>query len=137
MVFLVKELLLNSIATPLYLYFAVFVVPRRVANAKLLFIFGTAGNRLLFVTVLGIRKSKKIQMMLRFFVLFPYDVTQLSLLLRFFHLSKVSASKKFIIMDCSGLTDSVFFLHSLVYKFLSGFFSCKSAHLSLVTVVNV
>ena len=51
-----RMLLLNSISTPLYLYFAVFVVPRRVVNAKLLFIFGTAGNRLLFVTVLGIRK---------------------------------------------------------------------------------
>ena len=77
-------LLLNSVATPLYLYFAVFVVPRKVANAKLLFIFVTAGNRLLFVTVLGIRKSKQIQMTLCFFVLFPYDVTQLSLFQRFF-----------------------------------------------------
>ena len=77
-------LLLNSVATLLYLYFAVFVVSRRVANAKLLFIFVTAGNRLLFVTVLGIRKSKNIQMMLRFFVLFSYDVTQLSLFQRFF-----------------------------------------------------
>ena len=37
-----SRLLLTSVATPLYLYFAVFVVPRRVANAKLMFIFGTA-----------------------------------------------------------------------------------------------
>ena len=54
-----RILLLNSVATPLYLYFAVFVLPRRVANAKLLLIFGTAGNRLLFITVLGTKKSKK------------------------------------------------------------------------------
>ena len=51
-----RMLLLNSVLTPLYLYFSVFVVPRRVANVKLLFIFGTAGNILLFVTVLGIKK---------------------------------------------------------------------------------
>ena len=48
--------LLNSVATLLYLYFAVFVVPRRVANAKLLFTFVTVGNRMFFVTVLGIRR---------------------------------------------------------------------------------
>ena len=83
-VFESRMLLLNSVATPLHLYFAVFVVPRRVANAKLLFIFETAGNRLRFVTMLGIKKSKTIQMMLRFFVLFPYDVMQLLLFLRFF-----------------------------------------------------
>ena len=76
-----RMLLLNSVVTPLYLYFAVFVVPRRVANAKLLFIFGTAWKQ---ITILGIKKSLKIQKMLRFFVLFPYDVTQLSLFLRFF-----------------------------------------------------
>ena len=76
-------LLLNSVATPLYLYFAVFVVPRRVANAKLLFTFVTARNRMFFVTVLGIRRPSRIKIMLRFFVLFPYDVTQLSLFLRF------------------------------------------------------
>ena len=51
-----RILLLNFVATHLYLYFAVFVVPRRVANAKLMFIFGTARNRLLFVKVLGIKK---------------------------------------------------------------------------------
>ena len=50
-------LLLNSVATPLYLYFTVFVVPRKVANAKLLFTFVAVGNRMFFVTVLGIRKS--------------------------------------------------------------------------------
>ena len=55
-VFESSMLLLNFLATPLYLYFAVFVVPRRVANAKLLFTFVTAGNRLLFVTVLGITR---------------------------------------------------------------------------------
>ena len=79
-----RELLLNSVVTHLYLYFAVFVVPRRVANAKLLFTFVTAGNRLFFIIVLGIRRSNKIQTMLRFFMLFPYDVTQLSLCVRFF-----------------------------------------------------
>ena len=77
-------MLLNFVATPLYLYFAVFVVPRKVANAKLLFTFVAVGNRMFCVTVSGIKKSKNIQMMLRFFVLFPYDVTQLSLFLRFF-----------------------------------------------------
>ena len=52
-----KMLLLNFVATPLYLYFAVFVVPRRVANAKLLFTFVAVGNRMFFVTVSSIRKS--------------------------------------------------------------------------------
>ena len=51
-----RMLLLNSVATPLYLYFAVFVVPRRVANAKLLFTFVAVGNRMFFVTVLGIKR---------------------------------------------------------------------------------
>ena len=46
--FLSQGLLLNSIATPLYLYFSIFVVPRRVANAKLLFIFGTAWKQIAF-----------------------------------------------------------------------------------------
>ena len=41
------------------------------------------GNRLLFVTVLGINKSRKNKKMLRFFVLFPYDVMQRSLFLTF------------------------------------------------------
>ena len=50
-----RKLLLNFVATPLYLYFAVFVVPRKVANAKLLFTFVTARNRMFFVTVLGIK----------------------------------------------------------------------------------
>ena len=49
-------LLLYSVATPLYLYFAGFVVPRRVANAKLLFTFITARNIMFFVTVLGIKR---------------------------------------------------------------------------------
>ena len=40
---------------------------------------GLYWNRLLFVTVLGIKKSLKIQKMLRFFVLLPDDVTQISL----------------------------------------------------------
>ena len=77
-------LLINSIATLLYLYFAVFVVPRRVANAKLLFIFGTAWKQIVFRHRFGHYEIKKIQMMLRSFVLFPYDVAQLSLVLRFF-----------------------------------------------------
>ena len=77
-------LLLNSIVTLLYLYFAVFVVPERVANAKLLFIFGTALEQIVVVTVLRILKSYQIQKMLRFFVLLPDDVTQLSLIQKFF-----------------------------------------------------
>ena len=54
-VFESRMLLLNFLATPLYLYFAVFVVPRRVANAKLLFTFVAVGNIMFFVTVLGIK----------------------------------------------------------------------------------
>ena len=54
--FLVKEWLLNSVATHLYLYFTVFVVPRKGSNAKLLFTFVTGRNRFFFVTVLGIRR---------------------------------------------------------------------------------
>ena len=49
-------LLLNFVATPLSLYFAVFVVPRKVANAKLLLTFVTARNRMFFVTVWGIKR---------------------------------------------------------------------------------
>ena len=56
--------------------------------------------------------------MLNFFVHVPDDVTQLSLFHRFFHLSIVSVSKKFINTDCSGLTDSVFyFAFSLLQVF--------------------
>ena len=51
-----RMLLLNFVATPLYLYFSVFVVPKKVANAKLLFTFVIVGNRLFFVTVLGIMR---------------------------------------------------------------------------------
>ena len=49
-------LLLDSIATPLYLYFAVLLCQGKVANAKLLFTFVAVGNRLFFVTVLGITR---------------------------------------------------------------------------------
>ena len=49
-----RMLLLNFVATPLYLYFAVLLCQGKVTNAKLLFTFVTVGNRLFFVTVLGI-----------------------------------------------------------------------------------
>ena len=55
-------------------------------------------------------------MMLSFFVLFPYDVTQLSLFRRLFHLRDGSASKKIVITDCSGLTDSVFYFAFSVFQ---------------------
>ena len=77
-------LLLNFVATPLYLSFAVFLYQGKVANTKLLFTFVTARNRLFFVTVLGIKKSLKIQKMLHFFVMLSDDVTQLSLFQKFF-----------------------------------------------------
>ena len=48
-------------------------------------------------------------MMLCFFVLFPYDVMQLSLFFKIVHLSDGSASKKIVITDYSGLTDSIFY----------------------------
>ena len=51
-----SKLLLNFVATPLYLYFAVLLCQGKVANAKLLFTFVAVGNRLFFVTVSGIRK---------------------------------------------------------------------------------
>ena len=79
-----RMLLLNFVATPLYLYFAVLLCQGKVTNAKLLFTFVAVGNRMFFVTVLGITRPYKIQMMLHFFVLFPYDVTQLPLFLRYF-----------------------------------------------------
>ena len=47
-------LLLNFVATPLYLYFAVLLCQGKVTNAKLLFTFVAVGNRLFFVAVLGI-----------------------------------------------------------------------------------
>ena len=49
-------LLLNFVATPLYLYFAVLLYQVKVANAKLLFTFVAVGNRMFFVTVLGITR---------------------------------------------------------------------------------
>ena len=81
--FLVKDVVTKLCSNSFLSLFCCFVVTRKVANAKLLFTFVTARNRLFFVTVLGIRRPSKIQMMLLFFVLFPYDVTQLSCFLRF------------------------------------------------------
>ena len=52
-----RMLLLNFVATPLYLYFAVLLCQRKVANAKLLFTFVAVGNRMFFVTVSGIQIS--------------------------------------------------------------------------------
>ena len=52
-----RMLLLNFVATPVYLYFAVLLCQGKVTNAKLLITFVTVGNRLFFVPVLGIRKS--------------------------------------------------------------------------------
>ena len=63
--------------------------------------------------------------MLSFFVLFPYDVTQLSLFLRFFHLSDGSASKQFVITDYSGLTDSVFYFEFSVLQVFKWFLFVK------------
>ena len=54
--FELRKLLLNFVATPLYLYFAVLLYQGKVANTKLLFTFVTVGNRLFFVTVLGITR---------------------------------------------------------------------------------
>ena len=51
-----RMLLLNFVATPLYLYFAVLLYQGKVANAKLLFTFVAVGNRMFFVTVLGITR---------------------------------------------------------------------------------
>ena len=51
-----SKLLLNFVATPMYLYFAVFLYQGKVTNAKLLFTFVAVGNRLFFVTVLGIKR---------------------------------------------------------------------------------
>ena len=55
----VKELLLNFVATPLYLYFAVFVVPRKVANAKLLFTFVAVGTECFSSQFWALRDHKK------------------------------------------------------------------------------
>ena len=76
-------------------------------------------------------------MMLRFFVLFPYDVTQLSLFLRFFIWATEVLRKKSSLRTVLVWQILSFILHSLFYKFLSGSFSWKSGHLSLVTVDNV
>ena len=51
-----KKLLLNFVATPLYLYFTILLCQGKVANAKLLFTFVAVGNRMFFVTVLGITR---------------------------------------------------------------------------------
>ena len=49
-----RRMLLNLVATPLYLYFAVLLCQGKVTNEKLLFTFVAVGNRMFFVTVLGI-----------------------------------------------------------------------------------
>ena len=51
-----RMLLLNFVATPLYLSFAVLLYQGKVANAKLLVTFIAVGNRMFFVTVLGITR---------------------------------------------------------------------------------
>ena len=51
-----RKLLLNFVATPLYLSFAVLLCQGKVTNAKLLFTFVAVGNRKFFVTVLGITR---------------------------------------------------------------------------------
>ena len=51
-----RMLLLNFVATPLYLYFSVLLYQGKIANAKLLFTFVAVGNRMFFVTVLGITR---------------------------------------------------------------------------------
>ena len=52
-----RKLLLNFVANPLYLYFAVLLCQGKVANAKLMFTFVAVGSRLFFITVSGIRNS--------------------------------------------------------------------------------
>ena len=79
-----SRLLLNSVATPLYIYFAVLVMPRRVANAKLLFIFGTALEQIAVRHRFAHSKILKNSKNAAFFVLLPNDVTQLSLIQKFF-----------------------------------------------------
>ena len=51
-----RMLLLNFVATPLYLYFAVLLCQGKVTNAKLLFTFVAVGNRIFFVTVVDITR---------------------------------------------------------------------------------
>ena len=53
-----RKLLLKFVATPLYLYFSVLLCQGKVANAKLLVTFVAVVNRMFFVTVSGIKKSK-------------------------------------------------------------------------------
>ena len=51
-----RMLLLNFVATPLYLYFAVLLYQGKGADAKLMFTFVAVGNRIVFVTVLSITR---------------------------------------------------------------------------------
>ena len=51
-----RMLSLNFVATTLYLSFSVLLYQGKVANAKLLFTFVAVGNRMFFVTVLGITR---------------------------------------------------------------------------------
>ena len=52
-------LLLNFVATPLYLYFAVLLCQGKVANAKLLFTFVAVGNRFVSSPFWSLRDHKK------------------------------------------------------------------------------
>ena len=54
-----------------------------------------------------------------------------------FYLSDGSASKKIVITDCSGLTDSVFYFAFSLLQVFKWILSWKSGHLSLVTVDNI
>ena len=69
--------------------------------------------------------------------MFRYDVTQLSLFFRFFIWATEVPHKKSSLRTVLVWQILSFILHSLFYKFLSGSFSWKSSHLSLVTVDNV
>ena len=109
--FLSQGVLFTSVATPLYLYFIAFVVPSKVlmeVSARFGFLCRTYFSVSHFVRHAQERSSY---------------VYATFVQLEFFDLSNRSASKKFVFTDCSVLTDSAFYLHSLFYCVCVVFFA--------------
>ena len=127
-----RMLLLNFVATTLYLYFAVFVVPRKVAVY-----FRSYWKQNIFRHRFGHYETVTNSNDAPLFCSVSLWCYATFIILKVFHLSDVSASKKSSLQTVLVWQIVSFILHSLFYKFLSGSFSCKSTHLSLVIVVNV
>ena len=108
-----RILLLNFVATPLYLYFAVLLCQGKVAVY-----FHSCWKQNVFRHRFGHYKIIINSNDAPLFCAVTLWCYATFIILTFFHLSDGSASKKIVITDCSGLTDSIFyFAFSLLQVF--------------------